>query len=288
MTMRARRHRKRTVLLSLALGLAPVALAFSFVSRAFATETSGTNQAARTPVSPREFYNDGAKKLLAGKLGEAESSFQVAVASQNDRIQIPALYNLGEVRYLQGLKEFINGPSKNAVSERSQRAEEHADGAIHAADDALAGDDIPTLVTAYQQGRGALKDIKAATAAVRKAMESYRNVLLKWQRASGDFKSTVELQSSDDDARHNAEVVDRSIARLVDIQQIAMQSLAAMGKQKGDLKEKMGKIRKRLPADAGDQMKGGDGDDDDEDEGKPKGPEAGTQEGPSRDGQEQR
>ena len=105
----------------------------------------------------------------------------------------------------------------------------------------------------------------------------------------GDFKSTAELRPSDTDAQSNADFVDRAIARLVDLQQMMMQSMGKMGKQRSDLRDKMNKIKKRLPQDGGDQMKGGKGDDDDddEDEQKPKGPEPGTKEGPSRDGTEQ-
>ena len=38
----------------------------------------------------------------------------------------------------------------------------------------------------------------------------------KWERSSGDFKSTVELKGTDADAQQNADTVDRYIARLVD------------------------------------------------------------------------
>ena len=72
------------------------------------------------------------------------------------------------------------------------------------------------MVAAYLRGRGARKELKAATQAVRRALQAYGAALARWERSSGDFKSTLELNSADSDARHNAEVLDRCIAKLVD------------------------------------------------------------------------
>jgi hypothetical protein len=231
--------------------------------------------------SPRDFYNDGTKKLKEGKLREAETSLQTAVASQDEKIQPAALYNLGEVRFRQGVSELTN--ILGGGHAQSQHAQQSGADAIRDADGALAGDDLQALVAAYQHGRGAQRELKAATKAVQQALENYRGVLLKWQRASGDFKSTVELHP-DDDAQKNADAVDRNIAKLVDLIRMSMQNEGALGKMRSDLREKMGQMRKRLPGDPGGNIKGG-GDDDDEDEdGKPKGPQPGEKEGPSRDG----
>ena len=51
-----------------------------------------------------EFYNDGTAKLRDGKLRDAESALQIAVASQREEVQPPALYNLGQVRFKQGME----------------------------------------------------------------------------------------------------------------------------------------------------------------------------------------
>jgi hypothetical protein len=238
--------------------------------------------------TPRDFYNDGAQKLKQGKLREAEASLQTALASQDERIQPPALYNLGEIRFRQGVQELTNAPGGNSLGAKTGHAQQSGADAIRAADNALAGDDLQALVEAYQRGRGAQRELKAAAQAVQRALETYRGVLLKWERASGDFKSAVELRPADSDAQTNADVVDRSIARLVDLIQMNMQGQASMGKQRADLREKMRQMRKRLPGDPGGDVKGASGDDDDEDDdGKPKGPQPGTEEGPSRNGNEQ-
>src|SRR5437016_2288419 len=55
------------------------------------------------PSTPRDFFNVGVQQLRAGKLREAEASLESAVASQNERLQDPALYNLGHVRFDQGV-----------------------------------------------------------------------------------------------------------------------------------------------------------------------------------------
>src|SRR4051794_38808185 len=66
------------------------------------------------PDSPPQFYNQGTKKYSEGKLREAEASLQTALASQNEKVQIPALYNLGHVRFREGLEELKGGPNGKA------------------------------------------------------------------------------------------------------------------------------------------------------------------------------
>src|SRR5580698_9176511 len=129
---------------------------------AFGVASHAAVEPTNPPVTPREFYNDGTRKLREGKWHEAETSLQVAVASQNDKVQTAALYNLGEVRFRQGQQELSNAPPGNDLSAKSQHAEQTGAAAIHAADDALAGDDLQALIAAYQHGRGAQKELKGA------------------------------------------------------------------------------------------------------------------------------
>ncbi len=240
------------------------------------------------PVSPRDFYNDGTQKFRQGKLPEAETALQTAVASQNEKIQGPALYNLGEVRFQEGVKQLKDGPNAKGTQSTAQRASENGTGAIQDVDQAMAGTDLQAMVAAYLHGRGSRKELKGAMEAVKRAMESNGAVLNKWQRASGDFKSANELRPKDEDARANAEVVDRYIAKLVDLQQMMMQMMAGMGKQRQELGAKMKKLKEKMPGDPGKMFKGGEEDDDDEDD-KPKPPpepKEGQEEGPNRNGKE--
>jgi hypothetical protein len=235
------------------------------------------------PSTPREFFNAGTQKLQQGKLREAESYFESALASQLAKLQPPALYNLGHTRFGQGVEELKKGPAAGPTAAHGRAAAQWADEASREADEALQSDDVNKMVAAYLHGRGVRHELKAATKAVKRAMETHGTALAKWQRASGDFKSTVELDRADQDAQQNAETVDRCIAKLIDslreLEQIAM----AMGNKGNELKEKMQALKGKIPAP--DMPPGAPGDED-EDEDMPQGPKEGQKEGPTKDGEE--
>lgn len=239
-------------------------------------------------LSPRQIYNDGTQKLRTGKLREAETILQSAVSSQDEKVQAASLYNLGHARYLQGKEALAKGPNAEATHATADRAYENGSDAIRGADKALAGDDLEAIVAAYMRGRGARKELKAANEAVKHSMEMFGGVLAKWQRARGDFKSAHELRQSDTDAEANAEAMDRCIAKLVDLQQMMMQSMNGVGKQRSELREKMKALKKKMPKDMGEQLSGKNGEDDDEDEGnkdkKSPEPKPGEREPESKDG----
>lgn len=269
-----------------------VALVAAGLALGMAGSVFGAEEEADSPVpSPRQLYNDGTQKLRAGKLREAETSLQSAVASQDEKVQSASLYNLGHARYRQGAEALAKGPNAEATQAGAERAFASGGGAIRAADEALAGDELQAIVGAYLRGRGARKELKAANEAVKHAMETFGAVLAKWQRARGDFKSAHELRRSDSDAETNADAMDRNIAKLVDLQQMMMQSMAGVGKQRKELREKMEALKKKMPKDMGDQLSGKDGEDDEEDEGKKskesQEPKPGEREPESKDGQPQ-
>jgi hypothetical protein len=235
------------------------------------------------PSTPREFFNAGTQKFQQGKLREAESYFESALASQITRLQPPALYNLGHVRFGQGVEELKKGPAAGPTAANGQAAAQSADEASREADEALQSEDVNKMVAAYLHGRGVRRELKAATKAVKRAMETHGTALAKWQRSSGDFKSTVELDKTDKDAEQNAETVDRCIAKLIDtlreLEQIAM----ALGNKGNELKEKMQALKGKIPAP--DMPPGAPGDDD-EDEDTPQGQKEGQKEGPTKEGEE--
>jgi len=136
-----------------------------------------------TPTTPREFFNQGTKQLSAGRLREAESFFESVLASQKEPLQIPALYNLGHVRFDQGIEELKKGPAAEKTAARARAATDQASGAIRSIDDALASEEVGKMVAAYQHGRGVRKELKAATEAVQKALEVCGTVLARWQRS---------------------------------------------------------------------------------------------------------
>jgi tetratricopeptide (TPR) repeat protein len=247
---------------------------------------NGLASEADHAATPLQLYNDGTKQLDKGKFQEAEACFQGAVASQDERIQPPALYNLGEVRFRQGAEELKKGPQPKATDERTATALEVGSDAIRMVDAALASQDEQAMLSAYFQGRGARHELKDAMGVVKKAMDTYGAVLSKWQRAAGDFKSSHELSPADVDAKTNAEVVDRYIAKLIDREQINQMAMQGMAKQRSDLGKKLAKLKQKMPGGDADKMKGKGDDDDDDDEKDAKGPTEGEKEPGPKDGKE--
>lgn len=237
----------------------------------------------RPPSSPREYVNAGTRQLEQGKLREAETLLETALASQIERCQTAALYNLGHVRFGQGAEELKKGPPAKPTAARGRSAVEAADSAIQAADEALGGTDVQNLVASYLRGRGARKELRAAAKAVERALDSHGAALRKWQRSSGDFKSAVEMREADEDARHNADVVDRNIARLVDSLSELQMLANAIGEKQRELGEKMKEMKGRIPEK--DMPPGAEGDEEEEED-QPQGPKPDQQEGPSREGEE--
>jgi len=238
------------------------------------------------PTTPREFFNAGSQKLRDGKLREAEAFLQSALARQDERVQPPTLYNLGHVRFAQGLEELKKSLSAKPTAARARAAAQRSDPAIQQAADALAGHDVQKMVAAYQHGRGVRKELKAAAEAVRRALELHGAALRKWQRALGDFKSAAELNPADAEARHNAEIVERAIAKLVDsiveMQQVAM----VMSPRERELAEKLKQLKGQIPEPF--MPPGAAGDDEDDEDGKGRPPEIkpGDKEGATKEGEE--
>ena len=274
-----------------------------FLQRAFALRTSDfglrtlvptlllplTAVAASDPAppapaeTPREFFNAGARQLGAGKLREAEASLEATLASQQQRLQAPALYNLGLVRFGQGIEELKKGPAAKPASTRGQAAIDQGDAALRQVEGALASNDLEKMVAAYVRGRGARKELKAAIEAVRRALKAHATTLARWERASGDFKSAVELNGADADARHNAAVVDRCIAKLVDSVREMQQCANGMCGKQQQLGEAMKSLKGRIPAP---NMPPGAAGDEEEEEEEQLGQKPGQQEGPSKEGKE--
>jgi tetratricopeptide (TPR) repeat protein len=236
------------------------------------------------PATPREFYNAGTRQLGAGKLREAESSLESALASQQERFYPPVLYNLGLARFGQGVEQLKKGPAAKPTLERGQSAAQQADTALRQANDALGGNDVDKMVAAYLRGRGVRKELKAATEAVRRALQAHGAVLTKWERSSGDFKSAAELNNADADALHNSEVLDRCIAKLVDSLHEMQQCFGGMCDKGKELGEALKQLKGRIPAP--NMPPGAAGDDEEDDDDQPLGPKPGQEEGPSRDGKE--
>lgn len=209
--------------------------------------TNATIAPAVEPVTARDFYNAGTELLAAKKFTEAEQMFLSALAAQDQRVQPPALYNLGHARFADGLAALKKGPSGQSIDAQSGQADLKAGSAIQRGQAALMDNDLSKLIAAYIDGHGARRGLNTVESAVRQALQTYGDTLRKWQQADDDFKSAAELNPSDADAVRNAQIVDQYIARLVDSLR-QMQSLAAMlGARHKQLNDVLKQIGGRIP-----------------------------------------
>jgi len=247
-----------------------------------ASEQVITKVSAKPPKTPRELFNVGTENLRIKHFGEAESYLESVLASQAQQFEPPALYNLGHVRFGQGAEALKKTPPAAATIDTAQSAAQGGAEAIRSVDEALGSEEVQKLVAAYMNGRGHQRQMKAATEAVKQALQQHAVALNKWERSSSDFKSSLELNQADADARDNADLVDRNIAKLIDSIQRMQKMLEMLGQQSKALGEKLKKLKGKIP---GKDMPPGAGGDDDEDD-SPFGKEPGQKEGTTKDGKE--
>jgi hypothetical protein len=235
-------------------------------------------------ASSREFYNAGTKMLAATNFAEAERFFQAALAAQDERMQPAALYNLGHARFDAGVELLKKGPDAQKVAAQGNAALAAGEQAIRQSEAALVDKTVEKMVAAYRAGRGARHDLREAEKAVQTAMEIYGKTLQKWQRAADDFKGAAELNPADTNAAHNAEIVERGIARLVDSVLKMQAMMGAMGQQRQDLGKLLTKLKGQIPAP--DAPPGPAGDEDEDDEGVKPDSLAGQKEHASHEGEQ--
>lgn len=237
---------------------------------------------APEPVTARDYYNAGTKLLTANKYADAERMFDSGLALQDERTQPPSLYNLGHVRFAQGVQNLTNGPSaKNALAQGEQ-ALAHGNQAMTDVQGALGQPDLERVVDAYLEGRGARRELREAEKVVKEAMDKYGATLTKWQRASDDFKSAAEMNPADTNAVQNAKKTDEAIAKLVDALQRMQQMMGSLGGQRQQLGQMLSKLKGQTP---GFQAPPGASGEDDEDDISP-GSLTGQTENPTRTGGE--
>jgi hypothetical protein len=238
---------------------------------------TGAGRQAQT-VTDRETYNQGTAKLHEKDFTTAEMLLFSAVIGNDAHLQPAALYNLGLTRFALGAEALEKGPDTRSVSRRAVSASAHADAALQEGLTAIQQNEQAALIRAYLRGRGARRELKDAMKALQEALDVHDNVLSRWQRASGDFHSTVELRPDDADAAHNAEVVDRHIARLVDSIRQMQSMMQGMSQQMDGLKQMTECLRGMIPDTEGSPGPG------EEDEDWPEGPEPGMEEAKGREG----
>ncbi len=235
-------------------------------------------------MSTREAFNSGSARLREGKLREAEGMLEGVLGEQKDAWRVPALYNLGHVRFAQGMEELKKSEAAGPAAARGRAMALGAEETITEGRDALRMNEIKRMVDSYVHGRGSRREIRAAIKAVRQALQLHAVALNRLQRAAGDWKSAVELDPGNADARQNAEVADRHIARVVDSIRDLQQSLKAMQSAGEGLRQMMNQLKGKIPAE--NMPPGAPGEDEEEDEDGGMLPPPGTQEGPGKEGEE--
>ncbi|HEY9508553.1 MAG TPA: hypothetical protein VIV82_01700 [Verrucomicrobiae bacterium] len=218
------------------------------------------------PESARELFNLGTRRLRAVKLTEAEAALEKALETQDERVRAPAVYNLGETRFQQGAELLKKGPEKQSTLSRGWSAAQTADHASQRATEALASNDVQQMLAAYLNGRGARRELRSASEAIRRALEVYGTALQRWQRSLDDFKSAAELNRADTNALHNAELVEREIVKLIDSIREMQQAAQKMAQSQQGLREKLKQLGGKIPESM--MPPGARGDDEEDGEGK--------------------
>jgi tetratricopeptide (TPR) repeat protein len=253
-------------------------LLFCGVDFSFAEETNSL-----TPVTARDFYNAGTKLFARTNFADAEKMFQSSLAMQDERVQPLALFNLGHTRFAEGVELLKKGPDAQKVMSRGNAVLAAGEHALGAGEAALAENNLEKMVSAYLEGRGVRHELRDAEKAVQAAMEIYGKTLAAWRRAADDFHGAAELNPADTNATHNAKVVERDIAALVDSLRKMQQMAGMMGKQRQDLGKMLSKLKGQIPAP--NAPPGAAGDDDEDDQGLKPESLQGKQENPGRAGE---
>ena len=247
-----------------------------------------TDRNPPAPVTARDFFNAGTKSLAAKKFTDAEKMFQSSLAAQDERVQPAALFNLGHTRFADGAEILKKGPDAQKVSVQGEVALAAGESALRNGETSQAENQLDKMIAAYLEGRGAQRELRAAEKIVKAAMTIYGKTLAKWQRAEDDFKGAAELNPTDTNAAHNAAVVEKEIAKLVDTLRKMQQMAGKMAGQKNQLGKMLSQLKGKIPAP--DAPPGGKGEGDEDEDGSGKGdvkPEslAGKEENAGRDGE---
>jgi len=245
------------------------------------SQLSAADGANAEPKSAREFFNAGTRALGGKNFPAAEKWLASALATQNEKIQPRALYNLGQVRFEDGRDALKKGPAATAAVERGKTAAALAGQMLPSGQAALAENDLKKMIAAYQAGQGLRKELTAARAAVRKAMEVYGGTLRKWRLAADDFRSAAELNPAATNAQRNAEIVEQHIAKLVDSLREMQEMEGQLAGRRQQLKNMLSELKGRMSKE--NAPPGAEGDEEDE-------PDPGSMQGqmepPPKDGSE--
>jgi tetratricopeptide (TPR) repeat protein len=246
------------------------------------------------PVTARDFYNTGTQLLAGKKFADAERMFQAALAAQDERVQSPALYNLGHARFAAGMELLKNKMTASGYTDRGSRLIDESQSSLRQAESAILEGNKEKMIEAYLECRHLRHDLRSTQEQINTAIELYGQVLAKWQRAEDDFKSSNEMSPPDlasiensleinhTNAEFNAEIIQEHINRLLEQARKMQEMMGMMGKQKQDLGKILSKLKGQIPAP--NAPPGAAGDDDEDEPGMKPDSLAGQKENAARQG----
>ncbi len=232
--------------------------------RHFATLLLFAAPALASQPGARELYNEGVGKLAQGELREAEMALRRSAGSNVESVQPLALYNLGHVRFRQG-EETLKGEGKREqLLDSSAAAVAVAEEAIRNGSRALESDELKEIIAAYMDARAARKDLRFSRDETSRTLGLIGAALERWRRSVGDFQSALEMDTSNSDAKVNADFVERKIEELLKFKKQVEQQSEDVAQERERIKELMKKMRGKIPKEM--QRESDDEEDDDEEE----------------------
>ncbi len=252
-------------------------------------------------LDTRELHNRGTLRLQQGDLVGAEEALKASLARNDDVLRLPALHNLGHVRFGRG-KVALGGKTVGDVTElsiaRSYLEASDADisdmqDQIEIIDKAKADGKEPDYIPAVSAlggGIGTYRTVKKLIPKEEAMVAKRAGVIASWVRSVGDFRSAHELNTQDQPSLQNAEAIEE-LLRALKRETLALEdAIADQRKKQEELRNVIRELAKRIPPDKLPQNAEGEGDDDEnflpEGMQKPKGGSGGKTD--PREGEEKR
>jgi tetratricopeptide (TPR) repeat protein len=224
-------------------------------------------------LDTRELHNRGTLRLQQGDLVGAEEALKASLARNDDVLRLPALHNLGHVRFGRG-KATLGGKTVGDVTElsiaRSYIEASDADisdmkDQIEIIDKAKAAGKEPDYVPAVSAlggGIGTYRTVKKLIPKEEAMVAKRAGVIASWIRSVGDFRSAHELDNQDQPSLQNAEAIEELLRALKKETQALEETIADQRKKQEELREVIRELAKRIPPDKLPQNAEGEGDDD--------------------------
>jgi len=224
-------------------------------------------------LDARELHNRGTLRLQQGDLVGAEEALKASLARNDDVLRLPALHNLGHVRFGRG-KAALGGKTVGDVTELSIARSyiEAADAdisdmkdQIEIIDKAKAAGKEPDYVPAVSALGGGINTYRTVKKLIPKeeAMVAKRaGVIASWVRSVGDFRSVHELDQQDQPSLQNAEAIEELLRALKKETLALEETIADQRKKQEELRDVIRELAKRIPPDKLPQNAEGEGDDD--------------------------